>query len=267
MGNFFDGFTVTVFRSAIVVSILLVIALFSRQLEPLRLEKNWKYIMGMILASLLNWGPYYFAILTAGVGISLSTQYAGIVIGMFFFGWLFASERFTKDKAFAAILGIVGIGLIFVPAISGLGFLAILGAFVSGLSGAANSVFSKKIHYNSTQSTIILWASGIFANAGAVAILGRSYPSFHFQAQWLYLIFFSLASITASWTFVRGVKLIDAGAAGILGLLELVFGVIFGLLFFHEKLDFIEIVGIVCILSAAAIPYFKDFNAKRGTLQ
>ncbi len=186
---------------------------------------------------------------------------------MFFFGWLFASEKFTKDKAFAAILGIVGIGLIFAPTVSGLGLLAILGAFVSGLSGAANSVFSKKIHYNSTQSTIILWTSGIVANAAVVAILGRSYPVFHFQVQWLYLIFFSLASIAASWTFVRGVKLIDAGAAGILGLLELVFGVIFGLLFFHERLSVIEVIGILFIICAAGIPYLKDYNVKRGVLE
>lgn len=267
MGNFFDGFTVTVFRSIIVVAVILVIAILSRQLEPLQLSKNWKYILGMILASIFSWGPYYFAILTAGVGISLSIQYAGIVIGMFFFGWLFASERFTKDKALAAILGIVGIGLIFSPTLSGAGILALLGAFVSGLSGAANSVFSKKIHYKSAQSTIVLWSTGIVANAFMVVILGKTYPSFHFQIQWLYLLFFALASIIASWTFVKGVKLIDAGAAGILGLLELVFGVAFGLLFFHEKLNFLEIIGILSILSAAAIPYFKDFNAKRGTIE
>jgi drug/metabolite transporter (DMT)-like permease len=221
----------------------------------------------MILVSVFSWGPYYFAILTAGVGISLSIQYAGIVIGMFFFGWLFAGERFTKDKALAATLGIIGIGLIFSPTLSGAGVLALLGAFVSGLSGAANSVFSKKIHYKSTQSTIILWATGIVANAFMVAVLGKTYPSFHFQIQWLYLVFFALASITASWTFVKGVKLIDAGAAGILGLLELVFGVVFGVLFFHERPNIIEFIGIVLIISAAAIPYFKDFNVKRGTLE
>jgi len=267
MGNFFDGFTATVFRSAIVVAVIFVIAIVSGQLEPLRLGKNWKYILGLIIASVLSWGPYYFAILTVGVGISLATQYAAIVIGMFFFGRIFASERFTKDKALSAVLGIVGIGLIFSPTLSGVGFLAVLGAFVSGLSGAATYVFSKKIHYKSAQSTIICWATGIVGNAFMVAILGRTYPTFHFQVQWLYLVFFFFFSIIASWTCIKGLKLIDAGAAGILGLLELVFGVVFGILFFHEKLNTVELIGIVLIISAAAIPYFKDFNAKRGTLE
>lgn len=267
LGNFFDGFTVSVFRSAIVVGILLIFAIPSGQLEPLRLGKNWKYIIGMILASILNWGPYYFAILTAGVGISLSIQYAGIVVGMFFFGWLFAAEKFTKDKAFSAVLGIVGISLIFSPTLTGAGLVALLGAFASGLAGAANSVFSKQIKYNSTQSTIVLWASGIVGNAVMVEILGRQYPSFHWQIQWLYLLFFALASIIASWSFVKGIKLIDAGAAGILGLLELVFGVLFGGLFFHERPNPIELIGIGFIICAAAIPYFRDFNAKRGILE
>lgn len=266
MGNFFDGFTVSVFRSILVVLILGSIALYYRRLEALHWRRNGLYIVGMILASIFTWGPYYFAILTAGVGISLAINYVGLVIGMFFFGWLFAKERFTKDKIISAILGIIGLGFVFSPTVSGVGLLACIAALTSGLSSAANSVFSKKIHYNATQSTLVLWIASIIANASMVSVLGKTYPVFHWQVQWFYLFIFAIASLIASWSFVGGIKRIDAGAAGILGLLELVFGVIFGIIFFREKLTLIILVGMVIILCAAAIPYVKDFNAKRGTL-
>jgi len=61
-------------------------------------------------------------------------------------------------------------------------------------------------------------------------------------------------------------SMIEAGAAGILGLLEIVFGVLFGVLFFHEHVSVLVMVGILTILAAAAIPYIKDYSDKKGTL-
>lgn len=266
MGDFFDGYTASALRSILVVFILALIAIYYHKFESLQLKKNWLYISGMIIASLFTWGPLYFAILNAGVGISLAIAYASIVIGSFFFGWLFAAERFTKDKAISAVLGIVGLGLIFLPTVSGLGWLALVAALVSGLSSAANAVFSKQIHYGSTQSTLTLWIASVVANVLMAFVLGRSYPSFDWQIQWFYLSLFAIASVIASWSLVRGLKLIDVGAAGILGLLEIVFGVVFGVILFQERPTLVVLAGMAIIICASAIPYFKDFNAKHGTL-
>lgn len=220
----------------------------------------------MLIASLFTWGPLYYAILHAGVGISLAIAYASIVLGSFFFGWLFGQERFTKDKAISAFLGIIGLALIFSPTTGHLALLALFGALVSGLSAGANTVFSKQIRYNATQSTIALWLTSVIANFLMAFILKEHHPSLGLYAPWLYLVFFAVASVVASWSLVKGVKIIDAGAAGILGLLEIVFGVLFGVVFFHERPTAIALLGMAVIVAAASIPYFKDYNAKRGTL-
>jgi drug/metabolite transporter (DMT)-like permease len=257
MGDYFDGFTASALRSVLVLLMLLPIALIYRKLEPLNLKKNWPYIVGMLIASLFTWGPLYFAILNAGVGISLAIAYASIVIGMFFFGRLFGKERLTKVKIFSAVLGIIGIGLIFTPSVSAFGWLALVAALVSGLSSAANSVFAQRIHYSSTQSTIVLWTASIVANFFMAALLSKSIPAVGTNIEWVYLIIFAVASVIASWTFVRGLKLVDAGTAGILGLLEIVFGVLFGVVFFHEQPGAIALVGMAVIITAAALPYLK----------
>lgn len=267
IGNFFDGFTATVFRSILVVAILVPIALYQRSLQPIRLKDNWRYIVGMILASLLTWGTLWFAILQAGLGVSLTVSYASIVVGQFFFGWLFAGEKFTKDKALSALLGFIGLALIFAPSTRGIGLMALLAAFVSGLCTAANTVFAKQIKYNATQSTIVMWTTGIIANVIMVAVLHKHYPAFSWDIRWLYLVIFSVASVVASWSLVRGVKLIDVGAAGILGLLEIVFSILFGVVFFGERPGIIVLIGAAVIVAASAVPYIRDYNAQRGTLE
>lgn len=258
LGDFFDGYVASALRSILVVLILIPIAFCYRKFEPLHLRKNWLQISGLLLTSLFTWGPFYFAILHSGVGISLTINYAGIVIGMLFFGWLLAGEQFSKEKLISALLGILGLALIFSPTVSGFGGIALAAALLSGLSSGANGVFAKQIHYNSTQATILVWVTSIFANMLMAFVLGKSYPVFSHQIEWFYLALFALVSIVASWSFVRGVKLIDAGVAGILGLLEIVFGVVFGVLIFHERPSIIALMGMVLIIFAAAIPYLKN---------
>lgn len=262
MGDFFDGYTASALRSVLVVLVLAPIAIFYRRFEPLRLKQNWKYITGMIIASLFTWGPLYYAILHAGVGISLAIAYASIVIGSFFFGWLFGRERLTRDKAISAVLGMIGLGLIFSPTFGGVGLMALVGALVSGLSAAANVVFSKQIHYNATQSTVVLWVTSIIANFVMAIVLNERYPAIGWHIQWFHLVFFAVASVIASWSLVKGVKLIDAGAAGILGLLEIVFGVLFGVIFFQERPELVVLLGMVTIIVAAAVSYLKYNNMR-----
>ena len=203
MGNFFDGYTASAFRSVLVVVMLVVVAAQLKGFEPLNLKRNWYWIAAMIFASLFTWGPLYYAILHAGVGISLSIAYASIVIGMFFFGWLCAGERFTKDKALSASLGIIGLALIYTPTVHNFGWLALTGALVSGLSSAANAVFAKRIHYKATQSTLVLWSASIVANFAMAAVFSKSWPVFGWHIAWLYLVVFALASVIASWSLVE----------------------------------------------------------------
>lgn len=268
MGNFFDGYMASALRSVLVLLLLVPIAVSYHQLEPLRLKRNWPYIAGMLFVSLFTWGPLYYAILHAGVGISLAVAYASIVIGMFFFGWLFAGERFTKGKAVSALLGIVGLALIFSPTTKSIGWLALLGALISGLSSAVNSVFAKRIPYKATQSTIVLWATSVVANFVMAAFYSKSLPVIGWRIQWLYLVIFALASVIASWSFVRGTKLIEAGAAGIFGLLEIVFGVLFGVLFFHERPTTVVLIGMTVVIVAAAVPYVQHYSKlRKGSLE
>jgi len=111
-----------------------------------------------------------------------------------------------------------------------------------------------------------MWAASVIANIFMAILFREKYPDVGLHIQWIYLLFFAIASVIATWSLVKGVKLIEAGAAGILGLLEIVFGVGFGIIFFHERPGTLALVGAIVIIAASAIPYAKDLNLKKGSL-
>lgn len=263
MGDSFGGYTASALRSVLVLVILVPITLRLRSFEPLKLQENWKYIVAMIVGSFFIWGPLYYSILHAGVGLALTVSYACIVIGMFLFGWLLAGERLTKRKLLAAGIGLVGLALIFSPADARLAWLALSAAALSGLATAAGAVLSKKIPYNATQTTVVIWVTSVIANTIMDVVIREPLPT-NLSIKWLYVLCFALASVVASWSLTKGVKLIDAGIAGILGLLEIVFALIIGVALFHEKPTPVAIFGAAIVILAAAVPYLKKRTTQRA---
>jgi drug/metabolite transporter (DMT)-like permease len=264
MGNSFGGYSASAWRSLVVLLLLVPIAAAYRQFEPLGWARNWRQLLGLVVGSLVIWGPLYYAILHAGIGISLAVSYAFIVIGMFIFGRVLAGESFSRDKQLSTLLGLVGVALVYATNLSYISWITIAAAIISGLGSASNMVITKLIPYNATQSTVVLWGASVIANFLMVAVTREHSPAANLNLAWLYLFVFAGASVAASWLFVKGVKLVDAGAAGILGLLEIVFGVLFGSLLFSERPGVLTLIGVAIIIAAAAIPYFKDYRAKPG---
>lgn len=265
MGDFFGGYSATALRGLIVLIILVPFLVFTKQVEDLQLKSHWRKIAAMSIFSTLIWGLLYYSILEAGIGLSLTINYAGITIGMFFFGWLLAGEKFGKVKRIGAILALLGLILVYLPSIEGsLVVLPLLAVLISGLSIAGNSVVAKQLPYNTTQSTIMLWTTAVMGNLPMIFVLHEPLPKFGLYVEWVYLIIFSIASIFSSWLLLRGMKYIEAGIAGILGLLEIVFGVIFGVVFFGESVELIALLGVVVILIAAGYPTYWEKRRKKS---
>lgn len=263
MGDFFGGYTASAYRSVLVLLILVPISIFYHALEPLKLKRNWPSLAGMFLGSLIVWGPLYYAILHAGIGISLASNYACYIVGMLVLGWLFNNEQFTNDKWLSAILGIAGLGLVFSSSFDSFGWLAVSAAALSGLGAAVVTFSAKKVRYNALQSTITVWSTSVIANVLMALVITETRPSINWHIEWLYMLFFAIASVIASWSLVKGLKYVDAGAAGVLGLLEIVFGVVFGVMFFHERPGATVLSGGAVIILAASIPYLKEYSSKQ----
>lgn len=261
-GDFFGDFTQAVLRSLLVVILLLPIAIWRRQLSAMHWRRDAWPIVGLFVSAILISAPLFYAVKIVGVGLGIAIMYAGIVLGAFLFGRIFAGERYTKDKWLSTIFGIAGLWLVFTPSTKAFGVIALLAALVSGLASGLNMVVNRKIRYSALQTTILAWGATVIANIPLIFILGEPVPAVQLDIHWLYLLLFAVASCAGSWLLISGLKLIEAGAAGILGLLEIVFGVLFGVMFFSEQPSFVAMLGMVCIMVAATIPYGMHYRRK-----
>ena len=104
---------------------------------------------------------------------------------------------------------------------------------------------------------MLTWGAIIIVNLPLIFIFNEVLTVNFFDIHYLYLAGFGLTSLLASWLVISGLKLIDAGLAGILGLLEIVFAVLLGVLFFAEKPTPLALFGIVLIIISAGIPYLS----------
>jgi len=268
LGDYFGAFTQATIRHFCTASILILIAVVLKRFRHINWRRDAKWFTLSAITSAIIPASWYYAVLHAGVGISMVLVYCGLLLGMFFFGWVFGRERFTKDKWIATILGLGGVWLIFAPSIEPAGWLALTLALVAGgFASGLNVVVSKQMPYNAQQTAAIVWTLGMLANLPFIFVFGEHLDVFQWDVSWLYILIFSVTSVVASGSMIAGLKLIEAGAAGILGLLEIVFAVLFGVVFFGERPGLVVLLGMLAIIAAAAIPYVKDYNAKKGTLE
>jgi len=76
-----------------------------------------------------------------------------------------------------------------------------------------------------------------------------------------------MVSLFGFWLIIAGLKHLEASTGGLLGLLEIVFSILFGIVIFGESLTGRLIVGGALIIIAAALPHLKEVYDKRKVLR
>jgi drug/metabolite transporter (DMT)-like permease len=67
----------------------------------------------------------------------------------------------------------------------------------------------------------------------------------------------------AFWAIIEGLKYLEASIGGLLGLLEIVFSILFGILIFHEGLTLRSTMGAMIVFAAAALPHLVDLRSSK----
>lgn len=79
---------------------------------------------------------------------------------------------------------------------------------------------------------------------------------------WFYQVLYGIIGLLGFWFIIEGLKYVEASIGGLLGLLEIVFSIGFGILIFHEALTLKVAVGALLIISAAALPHVADMRKR-----
>ena len=250
-GVFFQGWV----RSVLILVVLGPIYFFQKNHLPLfRKEAAWLWVT--MLFSVFTVAPLYFAYVHMAIGTATLIFYSVFLITSYLIGWLFLKESITPVKLVSLGLALLGLIITFRISIQLFSTTALLLAALNGIaSGGEASTSKKSTHIFSTvQVTFYCWLAIFVTHLPLSIFFGEKQIALAFSFEWLAMLGYAGAGLVGFWLLIEGFKRVDASIGGLIGLLEIIFSIIFGILLFKDHLTWTIVLGGVLIILAAMLP-------------
>lgn len=265
MGDSVGSFAQAWSRGLMILVLTIPTGIYYKQFRSVE-KADLKWFFVIILASTFTVAPYYYAVNIIGVGVTTLLFYAALLIGGIIFGALFFGEKITRIKIVSFILGTIGLYLLFSFNLQPMAILPVLCAVGAGLAGSAEVVFTKKISkkYSSLQMIVGIYLAIAISHFPLSFFLHeKQLPLTISSPVFLAQLAFTLSALLALYLVILGYKYIEASVGTLLGLLEVVFGLVFGIILFHEVITIYTLLGAFSILVSAALPSIVDIYLQR----
>ena len=258
-GVFFQGYV----RSFLVLLILLPIMVFTNSWKPLTKSdvKAYAWCCGF---GIFTQAPLYYAFQHAGVGIVSLVFFAVSLIAAYGIGYFLLAEEMTQVKLYSFALGIVGLVSIFW---NSFGTVSLLALFLAGLNGVASGgeVSTTKLvpeKFSALQTSVMVWGAIFITHLPLSLLAGETQIVPALNVHWFAMLGFTFAGVCAFWLVIEGYKNIDASVGGLIGLLEIVSAIFFGVLVFHESITVSIAMGSLLIIGAGMLPNVYTLSQK-----
>lgn len=261
LGPLFQGWT-----RGLITSLILIPFLWSKkQIIPFE-RKDWKWLAIFLIFTSATQAPLFYAFNHMDIGSASLLFFVTVLLTMYVVGFLFLKEKVTAIKIISFVIALLGLITMFSFSIQKFSLLAALMAIVNGIASGGEVSFSKKLSGSYSPLYIILmsWLIIIPTNGLLSVLLGEAQLLPTFSTGWFWQFCYTIVSIFAFWSVVQGLKYVESSIGGLIGLLEAVFGILFGIVLFGEHLTLKVIIGSLLILSAAALPHINNLRKKDG---
>jgi drug/metabolite transporter (DMT)-like permease len=251
-GVFYQGWT----RTLLIALILFPIVLCRKEIVAIR-RKDWKWMSVFLISTSLTQAPIFYAFNHMDIGTATLLFFVGMTLMMYIVGFVFLGEKATKIKLIAFVLACIGLYITFSFSLVTFSLLAASMALLNGAASGIELSSSKKLtgQYSPLYVTWLSWVVIAITNFIASVGLGEIQHIPQFNLAWLYLVIYAVVSILGFWFAIEGYKSVESSIGSLLGLLEVIFAVIFGILVFHQALTSKIMVGGILIMLAAALPH------------
>jgi drug/metabolite transporter (DMT)-like permease len=266
MTGVFSEFNQAWIRAALLLAVLFPFGVLTRSFQKIRpTDRKWFVIIS--LAGGLNQAPYFYGFRYLPVGTATLLFYVLLTLGAFIIGKFFFAEKITRSKYVSLVLGIIGLFLLYRFSLSTEQIIPALLTCLSGCMGAGIVVFSKKLssNYSETQILTSVFISMFFGNLVLSLLLQEPLPELT-VLPWAAQILYAITMLIANAMVVAGFRFLEPSIGGLLGLLEVIFAIVLGVIFFQESVTPQMMLGSVCILLAAALPNLLQI-LKKGPLR
>lgn len=261
----FGEFNQAWIRACLLLAVLIPYGIVTKSFKRIA-RADWKWFAVVSLAGGLNQAPYYFGFRHLDVGMGTLLFYGALTVGVFILGKLFFSEKITRIKLLVLSLGLLGLIIMNGMNLSANESLAAISVMTAGFLGACSVAFPKKLssHYSEVQILTILFSCMFACNTIINIFFNEPLPSSFISIAWFAQIAYAVAQLSASLFMIKGFSLLQPAIAALLGLTEVIFAIILGMLIFGEQLTLSIIIGSLLILAAAALSQAKTFITGKG---
>lgn len=254
-----------VLRNGVAFILALLLVLATKQLKTI----DWKSInkQNLLLYTFLiplAVVAYNIAIIDTKIAVATFAFYVGTILTGWIGGVLFFNEKLTKDKWVSLILVIIGLCLFAYP-FNKLS-IGLIAGIVSGiLDGSANG-FRKDLSGKVSKIVLVLLTGigGVIVSGILIVIFKEELnflPALS-STGWLVGIVFGALLVLLNYLLLIGFQNFDLSLGAIVLSLELLFALLFGILFLKEFPTTLEIAGGTLILIANILPNIKSFVTK-----
>lgn len=258
-GDFYQGWT----RGLITIVVLLPFLLYKKQIVSIKRE-DWRWLFVFLVFTSLTQAPIFYAFTHMDIGTASLLFFSSMLLTMYMVGFLFLGEKLTKVKVVAFVVAVAGLFFTFSFSLVAFTVLAAGAAMLNGIASGGEVSSSKKLSgsYSPLYLTWLSWIVIVFTNGFVSVAIGETQHAFSFETVWLWQAGYTVTSIFAFWFVVAGLKYVEASIGGLIGLFEVVFSILLGILIFQEALTLKVIVGAALILFAAALPHIVELRSK-----
>lgn len=225
-----------------------------------------KNIYLLLFASIIGYGMtnlfYTIGVLNTQISNALFIFYTFAIIAPVL-GFIFLKDKVNAFNVFATFLSFIALFLLFKPNTLSTWKIGGLFALLSAFSQAGYLVARKRLD---NYSASFMMLSNTFLGVIVLGLLSIIFEkSFYFQGAiarlsvntWITTIVFGLINFLAWLSMTKGFEYFKATSASIILLSELIFGIIFAYLIFHETPTYLTIVGGSLIIFASALVILK----------
>jgi probable blue pigment (indigoidine) exporter len=211
-----------------------------------------------IVLGLCNIGMFFPLIFLAayhlpgGLAATLQATSPLAVMGI---AWLLIGERAGAVRVAAAVVGLLGVGLLVVRNPGEMDALGLAGAFGSVAVSALGFVLIKRWEPPVDMLTLVSWqlvVGGLVLLPVALIVEGAP-PAIDLPAALGFLWIAGIGTGVAYVCWFRGLRLMSAGAVSIIGLVNPVVGTLLGVAFAHEVFGPVQAVGMVLVLGGVLV--------------
>lgn len=265
IGESFDVFYQGWTRGLLISLVLFPILILAKQIVPIR-KADWKWLLVFLFFTSLTQAPLFYAFNHMDIGTATLLFFVTMLLTMYAVGLLFLGEKLSRIKIISFVLASIGLYIVFSFSIVAFTLFAAFTAILNGVASGGEVSFSKKLSgsYSPLYLSWISWLIIAITNAPISFFLGEQQHLPSFEIVWFHQIGYAIASLLGFWLIIKGLKSVEASIGGLLGLLEIVFSILFGIMLFNEGLTEKTAIGGLLIILAAALPHLVEL-AKRYT--